>query len=120
MIELKGDQGPNPTPITIHQLKRLQNTNKVEALFQLILEPSPSIHSPTSPIPPLSSKTALPSSSTPQLQKLITTYSTLFSPPTTLPPSRHTDHSINLLPNTAPISVRPYRYPHFQKQEIEI
>ncbi|WVZ14999.1 hypothetical protein V8G54_012565, partial [Vigna mungo] len=46
--------------------------------------------------------------------------SALFSPPTTLPPSRYTDHSINLLPNTSPISVRPYRYPHFQKQEIEV
>jgi len=25
-----------------------------------------------------------------------------------------------MLPNTPLVSVRPYRYPHFQKQEIEI
>ena len=29
------------------------------------------------------------------------------------------DHEIHLLPNAAPVNVRPYRYPHFQKNEIE-
>ena len=30
-----------------------------------------------------------------------------------------TNHSIHLIPNTSPVNIRPYRYPHFQKQEIE-
>jgi len=119
MIELKGEQGRNPTPITAHQLKRLQQTNRLDALFQLTLEPSPSIHSHISVIPHLPSDTAIPSSSTPQLQHLLTTYFSLFFAPTTLPLSRSTDHSITLLPNTAPILVHFYRYPYFQKQEIE-
>ena len=36
-----------------------------------------------------------------------------------LPPLRATDHAINILPNTAPVNVRPYRYPQYQKKEIK-
>ncbi|GJT14131.1 ty3-gypsy retrotransposon protein [Tanacetum coccineum] len=39
--------------------------------------------------------------------------------PTTLPPHRSIDHRIYLYPNTKPINVRPYRYPHYQKGETE-
>lgn len=36
-----------------------------------------------------------------------------------LPPSREFDHFIPLKEGTGPINVRPYRYAHFQKNEIE-
>ena len=36
-----------------------------------------------------------------------------------LPPKRTHDHQIPLEPNTKPVSVRPYRYPYYQKNEIE-
>ncbi|GJX02508.1 transposon ty3-I gag-pol polyprotein [Tanacetum coccineum] len=39
--------------------------------------------------------------------------------PTSLPPHRTIDHRIHLLPNTKPVSVRPYRYPQYQKGEME-
>ena len=39
--------------------------------------------------------------------------------PSLLPPPRQVTHRINLFPSTAPVNVRPYRYPHFQKAEIE-
>ncbi|XP_061993693.1 uncharacterized protein LOC133711607 [Rosa rugosa] len=55
----------------------------------------------------------------PRLQALISKYEDLFNVPTTLPPARPQDHKIELLPNTPPVSVRPYGYPHFQKAEIE-
>ena len=39
--------------------------------------------------------------------------------PKGLPPARRCDHHIHLLPNTAPVAVRPYRYPQLQKDELE-
>lgn len=46
-------------------------------------------------------------------------YTSIFLPPTSLPPHRLIDHKIHLFPQTNPINVRPYRYPHFQKNEME-
>ncbi|KAG9450237.1 hypothetical protein H6P81_010202 [Aristolochia fimbriata] len=39
--------------------------------------------------------------------------------PAGLPPARSHDHQITLLPNTPTVNVRPYRYPHAHKTEIE-
>lgn len=39
--------------------------------------------------------------------------------PTVLPPSRETDHAIRLQNEARPVGVRPYRYLHIQKNEIE-
>ncbi|XP_019425047.1 PREDICTED: uncharacterized protein LOC109333920 [Lupinus angustifolius] len=43
----------------------------------------------------------------------------VFATHTTLPPSRSHDHSIPLLQGSNPVKVKPYRYPHSQKEEIE-
>ena len=40
-------------------------------------------------------------------------------PPSGLPPHRSVDHRIHLVEGTNPINVRPYRYPQFQKTEME-
>ncbi|KAD7480494.1 hypothetical protein E3N88_03630 [Mikania micrantha] len=53
------------------------------------------------------------------LQPLLTAFSQVFQEPTTLPPFRSHYHSIPLLPNASPPNIRPYRYPHAQKTEIE-
>ena len=55
----------------------------------------------------------------PDMQHLISTFSHVFKPPTQLPPQRSHDHHIPLRPNAGPVSVRPYRYPYYQKTEIE-
>lgn len=36
-----------------------------------------------------------------------------------LPPERTQVHRIQLYPEHGPINVRPYKYPHHQKEEIE-
>ena len=56
---------------------------------------------------------------TPLLDELLDSFQDVFEPPTGLPPQRECDHHLHLLPNTAPVAVRPYRYPHLQKYELE-
>ena len=53
------------------------------------------------------------------LDALLQKYQLVFQAPTTLPPPRRHDHGIPLEPGSGPVSVRPYRYPHIQKNEIE-
>ncbi|CAM8940485.1 unnamed protein product [Rhodiola kirilowii] len=43
----------------------------------------------------------------------------VFTKPKGLPPARGVDHQLPLIQGTAPINVRPYRYPKYQKVEIE-
>jgi hypothetical protein len=50
---------------------------------------------------------------------MLTSFDDLFRETRGLPPQRPCDHRIHLLPNTAPIVVRPYRYPALQKDELE-
>jgi hypothetical protein len=45
-----------------------------------------------------------------QIKDLIFEYDILFQVPSVLPPSRLYDHAITLLPNSAPVNSRPYRY----------
>lgn len=56
----------------------------------------------------------------PSLQLTFTNqFTDVFQEPTQLPPPRDVDHHIPLAPNSKPINVRPYRFPLFQKNEIE-
>jgi hypothetical protein len=51
--------------------------------------------------------------------KLLLRFTPLFTEPTGLSPQRQRCHLIRLLPGTPPVVVRPYRYTHHQKQELE-
>lgn len=53
------------------------------------------------------------------LQALLLKYQLVFTIPTGLPLSRQCDHRIELFPNAQQVKVKPYRYPHSQKSEIE-
>ncbi|GJZ85087.1 retrotransposon-related protein [Tanacetum coccineum] len=54
-----------------------------------------------------------------EIEQLLVRYESLFQIPTRLPPSRVIDHRNHLLPSTKPVNVGPYRYPHYQKGEME-
>lgn len=52
------------------------------------------------------------------LADLLLEFASLFDAPQGLSPSRRQDHHIHLLPGTAPVAVRPYRYPLLLKDKI--
>lgn len=54
-----------------------------------------------------------------EIEGVIQKFPALFESPKGLPPPRQQDHTITLKNGAAPISVRPYRYPQVQKNEIE-
>lgn len=53
------------------------------------------------------------------INKILTDYSIVLSSPQELPPKRSFDHHIPLKDEGQAISVHPYRYAHFQKEEIK-
>ncbi|KAF5476973.1 hypothetical protein F2P56_003657 [Juglans regia] len=53
------------------------------------------------------------------VQQVLTKFPQVFEVPRGLPPSRPQDHRIPLKEGTQPMTARPYRYPHYQKSEIE-
>lgn len=55
----------------------------------------------------------------PGILEVLSQFEVVFQEPTQLPPKRDIDHRIELMPNAKPVNVRPYRYPHFQKTEME-
>ena len=55
----------------------------------------------------------------PLLDWLLHQFASVFDEPRGLPLVWPYDHRIHLLPGTAPIAVRPYRYPQLQKDELK-
>ncbi|KAJ9548687.1 hypothetical protein OSB04_021230, partial [Centaurea solstitialis] len=54
-----------------------------------------------------------------KLNMILLQFTSLFQPPQGLPPVRSIEHAINLREGQGPICVRPYRYPHLHKDEIQ-
>ncbi|XP_019265828.1 PREDICTED: uncharacterized protein LOC109243359 [Nicotiana attenuata] len=54
-----------------------------------------------------------------QIRRLLIEFSGVFAEPKSLPPQRSHDHFTPLKSDTAPVSIRPYRYNHFEKNELE-
>nr|CAB3453399.1 unnamed protein product [Digitaria exilis] len=53
------------------------------------------------------------------MQALLDAFALVFAEPQGMPPPRSRDHTITLLPGSAPVAVRPYRYPAAHKDELE-
>jgi hypothetical protein len=51
--------------------------------------------------------------------QLLQQFPSIFQEPTSLPPTRPSDHAITLFPGTPPVNTRPYRYSPLQKDEID-
>ncbi|XP_058775591.1 uncharacterized protein LOC131649859 [Vicia villosa] len=113
-ITLTGDPSSKPMHTTFHQLRQLIHTDSIASFHLLLLEPMDKpLNTTASPTLDKSSAT-LPK----QITKLLTNFQSIFQQPTGLPPPRPQDHHINLYPNTPPINVKPYRYPHSKKDAM--
>lgn len=110
LVKLRGDRENVIHDVTHHQLRHMIQSKGVSALFHIRL---------TEPDLP-SNQTTRTSTQLLDIDLLLQRYVGLFQNPSTLPPTRQINLTINLVPNLAPIRVRPYRYPHFLKQEIEL
>ena len=93
IVELKGDTDDTLQAITPPQLRRIVRT--ASAYFHISL------------IPPELPSTQTQPKHYPEIDALLNTFTTLFQTPTSLPPSRPTNHSIHLLPQSEPVNVRP-------------
>ena len=96
----RGIKPPSLTALSDKELYGLHG----KGLFFQILSVGSSAHFPSYPS---------------EISSLLEQYSSVFAALTGLPPQREHDHHIPLQPQTGPISVRPYRYPYYQKNEIE-
>lgn len=72
---------------------------------------------PNPVISPLPNQNSLPIPH--PITTLLAKYNQLFETPTKLAPQRTQDHAIPLKPGLDPVNIRPYRYSHHQKDEIE-
>ncbi|GJY89117.1 ty3-gypsy retrotransposon protein [Tanacetum coccineum] len=94
------------------QLERSVDTNSIASFYHISVLDNPTPHKQFA--------SSLASLNLPvDLHNLLVSFEDVFLTPRGLPPSRELDHHIPLLPDCAPVNVRPYRYPHFQKSEIE-
>ena len=102
LITLQGDMDASLCSLSAFQ--RLSRTHNDALYYHITMLPDIT-----------SSPQELPSA----INTLLHKFEALFQTPHTLPPPRVTDYRIHLLPQATPVNVRPYRYPHYQKQEIE-
>ncbi|KAL1551486.1 hypothetical protein AAHA92_19326 [Salvia divinorum] len=102
-----------PHQISVHAFTALLSHRDQHELFEIVAVPQNSVREQSAQ--PLEFQDDLPS----PIQRVLQDFAALFSPPENVPPSRQFDHRIHLLPDSKPVNVRPYRYPYFQKQEIE-
>lgn len=61
----------------------------------------------------------LPFDIRPEIDSVLKQFPAIFDDPKQLPPNRGRDHHIELIRGAQPVNVNPYRYPYFQKNEIE-
>ncbi|XP_061356120.1 uncharacterized protein LOC133300572, partial [Gastrolobium bilobum] len=110
-VSLHGDQRIAASLITSSQLQKLLTQKSLDScLMCLSVVTTPK----TATLPPPTSV-----DQNPDVQQLLDQYRDVFATPSSLPPDRPNNHKIQLISDAKPVQVRPYRYPHFQKNEIE-
>jgi hypothetical protein len=110
-ITLQGERSQVPQQAQLHHMRRLYQTDAIEACF--------AIHR-AKPVTKQDCWLELPTDMEPELVLLLNKFKEVFHKPTGLPPPRLQNHTIPLMEGKGPVKVRPYRYPQSQKEQIEI
>ncbi|MCH80874.1 Ty3/gypsy retrotransposon protein, partial [Trifolium medium] len=110
-VTLSGESVPRPNPAQFHHFKRLASTDSIAECFTIQCLKT---------IDDEDIFKEVPTNTEPEIAMLLHTYKNLFKPPTALPPNRYHNHAIPLMEGANPVKVKPYRYPHSQKAQIEI
>lgn len=108
-ITLQGDKDLQPSQAHLNQLKRMQS---IDAISEFTIQILPQTI-------PADELLELPTDMEPKMATLLHTYRTVFSNPTDLPPNRTHNHAFSLHEGEK-VKLRPYRYPHSQKEQIEV
>lgn len=103
-VTIFGDPSLSRSEASCKTLHKLLQQEVTSFLLQLNIQENKTTSFPPVPTP---------------VESLLKAFSGVFELPKGLPPPRSHEHAITLRDDTAPISVRPYRYPHIQKDEIE-
>lgn len=109
-VTLYGERSKTPSPAHYHHIKRLSSTNAIAESFYLHFIDAQITEKCSVPVP---------EAIDPSLHTILSKYMSVFQSPTGLPPRRNQDHTIPLLPGSTPVKVKPYRYAHSQKSQIE-
>ncbi|XP_050877871.1 uncharacterized protein LOC127081688 [Lathyrus oleraceus] len=109
-VMLEGEKVPRPSVAQLNHLKRLQNTDAIAECFTIQWLKSNVVKDMFK---------ELPTDTKPEISRLLHTYKEVFNTPVALPPDRSHNHHIPLMEGSNPVKVKPYRYPHSQKTQIE-
>nr|GMD55757.1 Transposon Ty3-G Gag-Pol polyprotein [Ipomoea batatas] len=112
-VKLQGESVLHHPLISFNQLQAMADNGDIQAAYEI--HQLSSTETKTTPL----ELSPIPKELPEAFQLVLLEFSSIFEPPNTLPPHRKFDHNIHLLPNTKPVNIRPYRYPYFQKYEIE-
>ncbi|CAM8978876.1 unnamed protein product [Rhodiola kirilowii] len=118
-IKLFGIQNGKLNHMTFGQLRRATKTNGVASLYQLTVMEWDKDQRPQLPLEIPTIPESLTSLQQDQLKHLLEGHQQVFTAPKGLPPRRTVDHHIPLQEGAAPIKAQPYRYPRYQKLEVE-
>ncbi|XP_057746886.1 uncharacterized protein LOC130966135 [Arachis stenosperma] len=110
LITVHGEKTNAIAQAEFHHIRRLMHTNSIAEAFTLQLQPHVEV---------AHSSLTLSDDIHPEVVKLLHSYAGVFAQPSGLPPQRRHDHCIPLIKGADPVKVRPYRYPHSQKAQIE-
>lgn len=99
-VVLKGDPSLGRNPVSLRTLTRVRKAE----LWAVVVEKE---------------AVQVSVSNMGQVGNILQHFVEVFGEPQGLPPQRNTDHHIELSPGARPVLVRPYRYGHMQKDEIE-